>query len=147
MRSRLAPFGVGAVLVLAGCGAKHDAKAATSSDSTSHSDSSAAARSTASSGVANRDSTKRAATSTHAPGDAAVHATLISGRNAHDSVSFLSAIRAGTRATDAWPKGPAPLAGSILPAKRIVAFYGNPLSATIVRHVTGPEPTQSADPL
>ena len=28
-----------------------------------------------------------------------------------------------------WPvKGPAPLPGSILPAKRIVAFYGNPLS-------------------
>ncbi len=28
-----------------------------------------------------------------------------------------------------WPvKGPAPLAGSILPAKRIIAFYGNPLS-------------------
>jgi hypothetical protein len=28
-----------------------------------------------------------------------------------------------------WPvKGPAPLPGSILPAKRIIAFYGNPLS-------------------
>ena len=28
-----------------------------------------------------------------------------------------------------WPvKGPAPLAGSILPARRIIAFYGNPLS-------------------
>src|SRR5213079_525321 len=28
----------------------------------------------------------------------------------------------------AWPAYPPPLAGSILPAKRIVAFYGNPLS-------------------
>jgi hypothetical protein len=30
---------------------------------------------------------------------------------------------------DRWPvKGPAPLPGSILPAKRVVAYYGNPLS-------------------
>src|SRR5438270_8113266 len=28
----------------------------------------------------------------------------------------------------AWPTPPAPLPGSILPAQRIVAFYGNPLS-------------------
>jgi hypothetical protein len=40
---------------------------------------------------------------------------------------------AATAPTDAaaalWPvKGPAPLPGSILPEKRIVAFYGNPLS-------------------
>src|SRR6185503_6176402 len=27
-----------------------------------------------------------------------------------------------------WPTGPDPLPGSILPEKRIVAFYGNPLS-------------------
>lgn len=27
-----------------------------------------------------------------------------------------------------WPKGPTPLPGAILPAKRIVAYYGNPLS-------------------
>ena len=27
-----------------------------------------------------------------------------------------------------WPSGPAALPGSILPAKRIIAFYGNPLS-------------------
>jgi len=37
-------------------------------------------------------------------------------------------IRAGER-RDEWTKAPAaPLAGSVLPAKRIVAFYGNPLS-------------------
>ena len=52
---------------------------------------------------------------------------LIAGRNAHDSVSFFSAIRAGRRALATWPTGPAPIAGAILPAKRIVAFYGNPL--------------------
>ena len=31
-------------------------------------------------------------------------------------------------ARPAWPKGPAPLPGSLLPNKRIVAYYGNPLS-------------------
>jgi hypothetical protein len=36
---------------------------------------------------------------------------------------------AGSALDSLWPvKGPAPLPGSILPAKRIVAFYGNPLS-------------------
>jgi hypothetical protein len=36
---------------------------------------------------------------------------------------------AGSPLDSLWPvKGPAPLPGSILPAKRIVAFYGNPLS-------------------
>ena len=52
-------------------------------------------------------------------------------RSSHDSVSYASAIRAGTRRTDAgeWPvRGPAALPGAILPERRIVAFYGNPLS-------------------
>ena len=36
---------------------------------------------------------------------------------------------AGSDLYSLWPvKGPAPLPGSILPAKRIIAFYGNPLS-------------------
>ena len=36
---------------------------------------------------------------------------------------------AGSPLDSLWPvKGPTPLPGSILPAKRIVAFYGNPLS-------------------
>ena len=52
-------------------------------------------------------------------------------RSAHDSVSYASAIRAGMHLTERgeWPvKGPAPLPGAILPERRIVAFYGNPLS-------------------
>ena len=56
---------------------------------------------------------------------------LLKNRSAHDSVSYASAIRAGMRLTDRgqWPvKGPAPLPGAILPERRIVAFYGNPLS-------------------
>ncbi len=49
-------------------------------------------------------------------------------RTRADSISLVNSIRAGIN-NPAWPvKGPAPLPGSILPAKRIVAFYGNPLS-------------------
>jgi len=51
-----------------------------------------------------------------------------SGRSRRDSLALVSAIRAGLRDTR-WPvKGPAPLPGSILPGRRIVAYYGNPLS-------------------
>jgi len=49
-------------------------------------------------------------------------------RSRADSISLVNSIRAGIN-NPAWPvRGPAPLPGSILPAKRIVAFYGNPLS-------------------
>jgi hypothetical protein len=52
----------------------------------------------------------------------------VPGRTKKDSIALVSAIRAGLKDTR-WPvKTPAPLPGSILPAKRIVAFYGNPLS-------------------
>jgi hypothetical protein len=56
---------------------------------------------------------------------------LASGRTAHDSVSYIAAIRAGRKRAEQgeWPvKGPPPLPGAVLPAKRIVAFYGNPLA-------------------
>ena len=33
----------------------------------------------------------------------------------------------GQKGDGNWPTGPAPLAGALLPEKRIVAFYGNPL--------------------
>jgi len=52
-------------------------------------------------------------------------------RSSHDSVSYASAIRLGMRMRErgGWPvKGPAPLPGAILPERRIVAFYGNPLA-------------------
>jgi hypothetical protein len=56
---------------------------------------------------------------------------LLSGRTRHDTLSYLTTIRAGARRAERgeWPvNGPAPLAGAVLPGKRIVAFYGNPLS-------------------
>ena len=58
-------------------------------------------------------------------------AGLASGRTAHDSVSYVAAIRAGRRRAERgeWPvNGPPPLPGAVLPDRRIVAFYGNPLS-------------------
>ncbi|HEU4748456.1 MAG TPA: hypothetical protein VFS56_08130, partial [Gemmatimonadaceae bacterium] len=52
----------------------------------------------------------------------------VAGRTRKDSIALVSAIRAGKKST-LWPvKTPPPLPGSILPAKRIVAYYGNPLS-------------------
>jgi hypothetical protein len=52
----------------------------------------------------------------------------VPGRTKKDSIALVSAIRAGLKDTR-WPvKTAAPLPGSILPEKRIVAFYGNPLS-------------------
>ena len=55
-------------------------------------------------------------------------ATQPKSRTIADSISLVAAIRAGLK-HDGWPvKSPAPLSGSILPRKRIVAYYGNPLS-------------------
>lgn len=49
-------------------------------------------------------------------------------RTKADSISLVSSIRRGLN-NPGWPvKTPNMLAGSLLPAKRIVAFYGNPLS-------------------
>src|SRR5207302_1913888 len=49
-------------------------------------------------------------------------------RTKADSISLVAAIRAGL-GNPRWPvPGPAPLPGSLLPSRRIVAFYGNPIS-------------------
>jgi hypothetical protein len=53
---------------------------------------------------------------------------LISGRTKHDSIAFASTVRFGRRQLAKWPTLPEPLPGAILPARRIVAFYGNPLA-------------------
>jgi hypothetical protein len=49
-------------------------------------------------------------------------------RSQKDSFTLRAAIRNGMKRIDTWPTGPVPLPGAILPAKRIIAFYGNPLS-------------------
>ena len=49
-------------------------------------------------------------------------------RTQQDSISLVAVIRQGLR-HPGWPvSGPEPLPGAILPSRRIVAFYGNPLS-------------------
>jgi hypothetical protein len=61
------------------------------------------------------------------PGDT-VAPRLLPGRGKMDVTSFAAAIRAGTRKEAAWPAGPAPIAGALLPKNRIIAYYGNPHS-------------------
>ena len=52
----------------------------------------------------------------------------VKGRTKKDSIALVKAVKAGMVNT-AWPVRTAPqLPGAILPAKRIVAYYGNPLS-------------------
>jgi len=55
-------------------------------------------------------------------------ATQPKSRTKADSISLVASIRKGLK-NSGWPvAGSTPLPGSLLPAKRIVAFYGNPLS-------------------
>jgi hypothetical protein len=53
---------------------------------------------------------------------------LAAGRKKHDSASFVSTVAFGRQMLAKWPTIPAALPGSVLPGRRIVAFYGNPLS-------------------
>jgi len=77
------------------------------------------------------DSMSRSRRKTSSPPDSAILlqiATQPKSRTMADSISLVATIRAGLK-HDGWPvKAPARLPGSILPGKRIVAYYGNPLS-------------------
>jgi hypothetical protein len=58
----------------------------------------------------------------------ALSVTMAPGRPKRDSLALIYAVRAANR-NPGWPvRGVAPAAGAILPNKRVVAFYGNPLS-------------------
>ncbi|MEO7084313.1 MAG: hypothetical protein ABI442_09985 [Gemmatimonadaceae bacterium] len=65
------------------------------------------------------------------PPDSAImlaEATQPKSRTQADSISLVAAIRAGFKNPD-WPvRTAAPLPGSLFPAKRVVAFYGNPIA-------------------
>ena len=74
---------------------------------------------------ATRDDSTRSA---RAAANAELTAVMPAVRTAQDRSSFLGTVRSGVKAEASWPTPPAPLPGAILPAKRIVAFYGNPLS-------------------
>jgi hypothetical protein len=63
-----------------------------------------------------------------APKDPPITVPTIKGRTRKDSIALVAAVRAGLKNKD-WPvKTAPPLPGSILPSRRIVAYYGNPLS-------------------
>ncbi|MFL5585793.1 MAG: hypothetical protein ACJ78K_13095, partial [Gemmatimonadaceae bacterium] len=63
-----------------------------------------------------------------APPEPKITVPTVKGRTKRDSLELVKAVKAGLKNT-AWPVRTAPpLPGSILPARRIVAFYGNPLS-------------------
>ena len=65
---------------------------------------------------------------TSPPPPGPIHVTVPSDRSAADSLALVRTIRTGLT-TRGWPvRTPPPPEGAILPAKRIVAFYGNPLS-------------------
>jgi hypothetical protein len=78
--------------------------------------------------IAVDSATLAAKTVTDSTKPAPITVPSVPGRNKRDSLALVSAIRAGMNDTR-WPvKTVAPLPGSILPNKRIVAYYGNPLS-------------------
>lgn len=63
-----------------------------------------------------------------APKEPPIEVRVAPGRSKKDSLALVYAVRAGNK-QPGWPvKGPAPHPCAILPQKRIVAFYGNPLS-------------------
>ncbi|HMC56247.1 MAG TPA: hypothetical protein VKH19_13785 [Gemmatimonadaceae bacterium] len=107
------------------CGRDPQAHADTTASDTAAADS-------ATGEVAHQDTTKKDTTvlrdSTGKPIDPPITVRVPPGRPKKDSLALVSAVRVGSK-TAGWPvKGPAPLPGSLLPQKRIVAFYGNPLS-------------------
>jgi len=70
----------------------------------------------------------RPATDTTAATKTSITVPSVPGRSKKDSLALVAAIRQGMKDTR-WPVTTAtPLPGSILPAHRIVAYYGNPLS-------------------
>jgi hypothetical protein len=120
-------------LALAACGGKPDAKASSGDGSQpgevvkAPSKPVQPADSTIRSAPTNSNSAAGTVTPREVAADTA-RPRLNAGRTAHDSASYASAIRAGGRAMAKWPSGPAALPGSIFPATRIVAYYGNPHS-------------------
>jgi hypothetical protein len=63
-----------------------------------------------------------------APKEPPIIVPTIKGRTKKDSLALVAAVKAGLKNT-AWPVKTAPqLPGALLPSRRIVAYYGNPLS-------------------
>ena len=121
----------------AACGAPQDGKTVPAADSTHAANGDLAGKPAA--GVTAGGSTAAGSATQAVPAGTAAspalvapedtsHVRLNPGRTKADSSEYISAIRFGNKKAANWPAGPKPLPGSLLPAKRIVAFYGNPLS-------------------
>ena len=79
--------------------------------------------------AAGRASGARAAAQPVSKGDEPLPDSELPKRPRRDSVALASMTKPDSNLDKLWPvKMPAPLPGAILPNKRIVAFYGNPLS-------------------
>jgi hypothetical protein len=124
------------MLGLGACSGKHDAKAASGSDSGQPANGEVVkappkpqqpADTTIRSAATSSNSDKGTVTAAQISADTA-HPKLNSGRTGHDSSSYASAIRTGGKMMAKWPAGPNAMSGSIFPASRIVAYYGNPHS-------------------
>ena len=73
-------------------------------------------------------STAKSPVADSAAKDPPITVPTIKGRTKKDSLALVKAVKAGLKNSD-WPVRTGPqLPGAILPAHRIVAFYGNPLS-------------------
>ena len=73
-------------------------------------------------------STSSSAGNDSAAKDPPITVPSVKGRTKKDNLALVKAVRAGLENTS-WPVKTAPLLpGSILPARRIIAYYGNPLS-------------------
>src|SRR4051812_12891636 len=107
-----------AAVVLAGCSAKPNARAAVKKDSTGQAANGDVARSASDTGAPAATTAATAEKPPGKPGDT-TNARLIPGRKKMDSTSFMSAIRAGSRMMPKWPT-PTTEAGALLPKNRIV---------------------------
>ena len=77
-------------------------------------------------GTGDGNGASTAATVAPAADTGAISVPKPAGRSKRDSLALVRAIRAGR--AKSWPAGPTALDGAVLPRKRIIAYYGNPLS-------------------
>jgi hypothetical protein len=137
---RLTAFALGSLLVA--CGDRHSARAENADTSRAAPAEGLAPNAASTPGAGDTDepgklsgakppSPPPASTTSRGTSDSAILlqlATQPKSRSMADSISLVAAIRAGLKSAG-WPVSTAPrLSGSILPTRRIVAFYGNPLS-------------------
>jgi hypothetical protein len=127
----------GATTAVVGCGSKPSAEASPPDSVESTKDAggaladsadAATASATASATATAPRSDATAKSRMFSGAEADTNPQLIAGRQKRDGTSFAAAIRAGRRAMANWPTGPAALSGAVLPANRVVAYYGNPHS-------------------